>query len=237
MPTLLLTRPIDASRRFAAMMGDRLGEIAVVTAPLIGIRMVADAPEIAPDEGYILTSENAVAAIVQHGLPRRRAWAVGDRTAAAAAAAGVPVRSAAGDAASLIDLILAENEHGPLVHLRGAHARGDIATRLTAAGVPTRATIVYEQPANGLPDAVQHLTGPIVAPVFSPRTAALLTANWRGHAPMFLVAMSDAVATELAGLQRVALQIARAPDARSMADAVADQWQKAHKLEAGPGGA
>ncbi len=237
MPTLLLTRPEDAATRFAAMMRARLGEINVITAPLFGIEIVAAPPVVLPDEGYVLTSENAVAAIVRHGLPLRRAYAVGDRTAAAARAAGLTVVSAQGDATALIDTVLAQSEVGPLLHLHGEHTRGDVAARLTAAGVPTRDGIAYLQPALTLPDAVHQIAQPVVAPVFSPRTGAILAQQWQGRAPLFLVAMSPAVAASLASLPHVSMMIADHPDARAMADAVQVLWQSAQMLEAQAGGA
>ena len=235
MPTLLLTRPVDASKRFAAMLRDRLGPVPVIMAPLIGIE-IADRPVLPPDADYILTSAHAVAAILHHDLPRRLSWAGGDQTAAAARAAGLKVRAAAGDAAALIDLILAENTPGPLVHLHGEHMRGAVAARLTAAGVPTQGIVVYRQPAAILPD-LRDLTGAVVAPVFSPRTAVLLAQQWAAPAPLLLAAMSQAVADALRDLPHAALVVADAPDARAMADATSILWQKAQVLEAGAGGA
>lgn len=233
MPTLLLTRPMDASQRFAARMRDLLGDVPVIIAPLIGIEIAAR-PVLAEGD-YILTSAHAVAAVLHHDLPRRRAWAVGDQTAAAARAAGLIVQSAAGDAAALIDLILAQKAPGPLLHLHGEHTRGDVAARLTAAGVPTTGVVVYRQPAACLPDL--RVGGAVVAPVFSPRTAALLAQQWTAPAPLFIVAMSGAVAEALGDLSLAALIVADAPDARAMADATAMLWQKAQVLEAGAGGA
>jgi uroporphyrinogen-III synthase len=236
MPTLLLTRPVDASERFAAMLRDRLGPVPVIMAPLIGIA-IGPRPVLPPGADYILTSAHAVAAILHHDLPRRRAWAVGDQTAAAARAAGLDVQSAAGDATALIDLILAQNTLGPLVHLHGEHTRGDVAGRLTAAGIPTQGVVAYRQPETGLPDALRDLTGAIVAPVFSPRTATLLARQWSAPGPLLLAAMSQAVAAPLRELPHAALVVATAPDARAMADVVAELWQKAQVLEAGAGGA
>ena len=237
MPTLLLTRPRDASLRFAALVRDRLGDIDTRIAPLIGIEICATPPIVAADESYVLTSEHAVAALVRHGLPLRRAWAVGDRTAAAAAAAGLPVRSAAGDAAALVAAITAARDPGPLLHLHGEHTRGDVAARLCAAGVPTRAAVVYRQPAGRLPDGLGHAGRAVVAPVFSPRTGDILSRQWAGPAPLLVAAMSPAVAAALAGLRPAALTVAAAPDARAMADTVVLLWQQAQKLEARAGGA
>lgn len=237
MPTLLLTRPEPAAQRFAALLRDRLGDVPTVIAPLIGIEIAADPPGVAADETYVLTSEHGVEAILRHDLPRRSAWAVGEATARAARAAGLSVRAAGGDADRLVDLILQAGAPGPLLHLRGEHARGDVVARLVAAGVPARDVVVYRQPEIALPQAALALTGPVVAPVFSPRTAQLLARSWTGNAPLFLVAMSAAVADELAGLGERSVIVAARPDARAMADAVVMLWQKAQSLEARAGGA
>ena len=68
-------------------------------------------------------------------------------TAAAARQAGFAARSADGDVADLAALVVAAHRPGAgaFLHVRGAHAAGDLVGRLAAAGVPARAAAIYDQ--------------------------------------------------------------------------------------------
>lgn len=230
-PTVLLTRPESASRRFASALRDRLGPaLPVLIAPVLEI--VPDpetaAAALAGAGGVILSSENGAAACAAAGvgLP---AYCVGPRTAAAARAAGlVPVADPPGDLDALLAQIAAQGwpaHRGPLVHLHGAHVTGDAAAALTAAGIPARAVVVYDQCARPLSDAALRLlagTAPVIVPVFSPRSARLIApALAAARAPLRIAAISPraAAAVDVHGGARV--WTAQSPDAAAMMDTVA----------------
>lgn len=221
-PVLLMTRPQPAGRHFADTLapGLRAG-LTVCLSPLIGIAPRRDPVEIGDARGLIFTSANGVRAaaglIGGRDLP---SYCVGDATAQAARAAGWDKAQATGaDADALVAALLRDPPPGPLLHLRGAHARGDAAGRLAAGGLPARAVTVYDQPALTLTDAARaHLAGraPVLVPLFSPRSARLFAAQHGGAAPLYLQAMSPAVAAELRGLPAEALEIAEAPTGAAM---------------------
>ena len=149
---------------------------------------------------------------------------MGDRTAEVARGLGFQALSAAGDAEVLVALILSRRPGG-LLHLRGQEARGEIAARLTAAGLPCAEVVGYVQAEQPLTAEAQALLGGqalVIAPVFSPRTAEILAAECQriaATAPLRLVAMSPAVAKAGAALDPVPLIAAR-PDGDSMLQAV-----------------
>ena len=227
-PILLITRPREQGARFAEACAVRLGPVETILAPVLDI--VPRSGGIALDgvRGLIFTSENGVRAFVaacgRRDLP---AWCVGARTAALARASGMAARAAVGDAASLVALLRAEAPPTPLLHLRGAHAAADIAAQLAAAGLPTRALIVYDQLARPLTaPARAALAGacPVITPVFSPRSAALLAdAAAAATAPLHPVAISPAAAREWrARRPQDPIRVADRPDADAMRDAVTD---------------
>jgi uroporphyrinogen-III synthase len=156
------------------------------------------------------------------GLP---AWCVGDRTAQAARKAGYGARSAAGDAAALVAAILAEAPPGPLLHARGEDSRGAVADRLTAAGLPTAEALVYAQRPAALSDEARRLLGgadPILVPLFSPRSAEIFAAALADiprPAPLWVAALSPAVADAAAPLSPARMAIAGAPDADALLQA------------------
>lgn len=211
---ILLTRPAPQSKRFAAALG-----LECLISPLIAPRFLA--PDLPAHKALILTSETG--ALAARGLAPCRAFCVGDRTAEVARSLGFDATSASGDAEALMALILSD-PIAPLLHLRGREARGDIAARLTAAGLPTHEAVVYAQEEQALtPEAVAALQGqtPVIAPLFSPRSATILAAECAritARAPLRVVAMSQAVADAARALDPAPVISAR-PDGDSMLEA------------------
>jgi len=227
-PTVLLTRPAAQSDSFAQSLQARVVGLRVVVSPLMATVFHAVTLPKEPLQGVILTSQTGAEAAgrLRTQLPDL-AYCVGDRTAQVAREAGFRVQSAQGDAEALLALILREKPQN-LIHLRGREARGDLAQRLSAAGVLTQDRVVYAQEAQLLSDeAVALLSGkaPVLVPLFSPRSAEILGAAWQGlatHAPLVVVAISQAVA-EAAAFCPTKPVIATHPDAPSMRDAVLAQ--------------
>lgn len=160
-----------------------LVDVDILAAPVLDIvpLPVTALPRGAGDyRGVIFTSENGAAQAARLGLPTDLpAWCVGGQTAKAAQAAGFATHIAGGDADSLVAMMTLAGAGAPLLHIRGAHARGAVAARLTAAGLPTDEVVAYDQAAIPLPPAVaQSLSGPqpVVLALYSPRSAALLRA-------------------------------------------------------------
>ena len=222
-PILILTRPEADARAFAARVRDlRQAQARVVISPAFAIR-----PEPAPlpdgIAGLVLTSRHGVAEAARRGLAGLPAWCVGDATADAARAAGLDARSASGDAEALVDLLLAERPAGLLVHLAGAHHRGEIAERLTDAGLNARRITAYRQEPLGPSDALRQVaegTAPAVAAIFSPRSVLPLAAlSWTG--PLHGIAMSAAVAEALQTVPCDTLVTVPRPEAFAMAEATA----------------
>jgi uroporphyrinogen-III synthase len=235
-PILVLTRPEAASRRFLAELEPNV-EIKPIISPLIEIVRLPFVKNSETPAALVLTSEHGVAAAGRMAFPSgMQAYCVGERTASAARAQGFAPESADGDADDLVALILARGGPAPLLHLRGEHARGDIAPRLTAAGLPCAELIVYRQ--NDMPltdEAMTALQGTssVVLPLFSPRTVSILALQGPFAAPLHLIAISHAAADEAAALRPSTLEIARRPDAASMRSAVLARLQAC----AGPGAA
>ena len=225
---VLLTRPEAAGDRFAAELTARFGKgLRIVTSPLLAPRFLA--PALPQDAAaVVLTSETGVTAALrlrdggQH-LPAR-AFCVGDRTAEAARAAGFDAVSAKGDADALVALILADGSAGPFLHLHGAETRGDVVGRLQAAGLRAAGAVVYDQRPCPLADAARSLLdgqGPVLVPLFSPRTAALFAETAPHRAALWVAALSPAVASALGNLSVARLVTASRPDAAAMLAAIA----------------
>lgn len=225
-PTLIVTRPKAQSDAFAAQVQAAYGQpLSVIVSPLIEIRPVpATVPQV---DAVIFTSANGVQAAAALGLPQGlQAWCVGGKTAAAAQAAGFDPITGPGDAEGLLHDILSARPAGSIAHIRGKHARGDLAARLTAAGIDCADIVAYDQVALDLNGpALKALGGqnPVVLPLFSPRSCTILYEQGPFTAPIHAVALSNAVAESLPASQGWSVKIASRPDSAAMLEAVLGQ--------------
>jgi len=226
---LLLTRPEAQSDRFSADLAARFGaRLRIIPSPVMRLRLLEPARPEGTFGTLILTSETGAEAAVRFraagwALPGR-AVCVGDKTAAVARAGGIVAQSAQGDAEALIAMILSAADEGPYLHLRGREARGDIAPRLSAKGRKAEALVVYEQVAQDLkPEARSVLSDrlPVIVPVFSPRSAALLADQGPFSAPLIVVAISAAAAAAAERLSPLRIEVVSRPDAAAMMDVIA----------------
>lgn len=215
-PTLVLTRPEAQSRDIAARLGAGLR---VIISPVMRIAASGECPNVSPFAGVVLTSANAVP--FSPDLRGKPVWCVGEKTADAARAAGAVVRLVARDADDLVAQVQAE---GPILHLRGEHARGRIAERLTSAGIETEEAVVYRQEALPLSDealAVIAGDGPVVLPVYSPRSAKLVGRQiGRLGARVAVIAISAAAAEAWLAETGVPAQVVPEPNGRAMLSAI-----------------
>jgi uroporphyrinogen-III synthase len=165
-------------------------------------------------------------------------FAVGDATAQAARRAGLRVQVAGGDAQALLRHLAAVRPAGPLLHVRGEHARGDVAARLCQTGLETREVVLYRQillPPNDAARRALRGSAPVVVPLFSPRTAEQFAAQHTGRAPLYIAAMSRAVADKVAHLPVRRLLVAERPDAPAMLNALSTLLDRAARLEGAQG--
>ena len=225
---VLITRPEPQATRFAAELTAALGRaVAPLCCPLMEeVALTPDRPP-GPYAAVVLTSEPGVRAAVRL---RDQGWAlpslafcVGDRTAAAATAAGFAAESAAGAVQDLASLILSQPDKGPLLYLHGQDRAGDLLSLLP--GRPVTEAVVYAQRALALsPEALAVIgaAGPVIVPLFSPRTARLFQQALPENtgARLVPVAMSANVAQALTGDLARAATVADRPDSHAMIAAI-----------------
>lgn len=223
-PTLLLTRPEAASRRFIGQLDPVImAQVEVVISPLIRIACRTDPISFEGIRGLIFSSANGV--LSAKSVTDRRdlpCFCVGLATTRAARQAGWTAHQAGQDADTLVAALCRDKPDAPLLHLRGEHGRGNVAQRLTERGLITREQVIYEQLAEPLtPEAQKALqgSGPVIAPLFSPRTAQLFAAQTPRRA-VTVAALSAAVAQEVAGNASIRAHVAAQPDAQAMGQLV-----------------
>lgn len=219
-PVILLTRPRAASEALAAEIAVRLGQkIDIIVSPLLEIMHFDEPLAISGVRGLIFSSQNGVEAAAAMTTARDLpAYCVGPATTRQADAEGWRAEMAGPDAEALVRRLKALRPDAPLLHLRGRHARGDIAGQLGAAGLPVREQIVYDQQSLPLSDeAIACLRGkaPVIVPLFSPRSARLFVAAAPDPVSV-VVAISHAVADMLPPGFAGQVAVADAPNAEAM---------------------
>ena len=230
-PTLLMIRPEAQSRGFLELLTVPEG-LDTVISPILTIKHISVAPR---DVGtLVLTSANAVPGAA--AITAERVYAVGRSTAAAARAAGLDVIAGDGDAHALIARILADRVPEPILHLRGVHTRGNLAETLARVGMEVEDVVAYSQDATPLTASAEAALagpGPVLVPLFSPRSARLFALSAKSvTADVWVIAMSDAVA-EAAGTRfESALSRAESPTGEAMRELVQRRIDTACRLEA-----
>ena len=217
MPLLLLTRPEPASRRFARQ-AEALGA-EVVISPILRIEALPhDGAALADAPGLVFTSENAVPfAGPGRGRP---AICVGPHSAAVARAAGFDAITGPGDAIRL-EPMLKDLPPGWL-HPHGRHI---------ARALPVEGVAVYDQQPVALNDRARAALaggGPVMVPLFSPRSARLLSAQVQGaRAALWVVPISAAAAGAWDG-PAARMAVAPTPDAEGMLAGLAQVMAAQH---------
>ena len=236
-PLLLLTRPQASSEAFwAALPEETRNSADFLINPLLSIHVSGPLPDLSGVTGLIFTSANALDAYATLGGPVLDipAIAVGPATGAAIQAFGFRADVAGGTAEQVIEHVLKHGYAGPLLHLRGDNAIGDVAHRLSAAGVETREAVLYTQKLEPFSAATREALSqdrPIIAPVFSPRTARQLGRESKGIDCIRFAAISRAVADVLPEDAAQRTSISRRPDRDGMVDLVKEMITDTASLE------
>lgn len=224
-PILLLTRPLDGSQRFAKAVEERFGTaIEVVIAPLQAMEWMDDRPITDDVRALIFTSQNGVLGW-NRAYPKFEgvAYCVGPQTTALAARFGFDAIDCGGDARAVIDTVSAKNPAGTVIHVRGFHGSGDIADQLRGKGVICEERIVYRQAeAPPPPEFTMAFQSdrPVLAPLFSPRSAALFCEHLPDGATPWLAVISPNAAERVDLMLRRRMMVAEAPNAGAMLELV-----------------
>lgn len=219
---LILTRPIARSKEFAAALSPRLlARIRLHYAPLLEIVPLLPAPDLSLYRGVIFSSAAGAACVKSSkALP---AFCVGERTGREALDSGFEAQVSGSNADELVETIIRQRPDAPLVHLHGQHTRGDIAKRVSSAGIETVSLAVYKQNAMTFStETLRLLAGstPKIVPLFSPRTAQLFIEQVeQPPTNLQIVALSAAVADLIPSKWDARLHVADAPNAAAV-DAV-----------------
>ena len=209
--------------------------------PALRVHPLTDRRPIAVPDALIFTSPNGVRFHDPWpGLFDIDAFAVGDRTARYARAAGYRhVVSASGNVADLARLVCGRLPRGATaLHIGAAQPAGDLAGLLAVCGIRLARRPVYSVTENDLSDVddLKARSDDISAiMVHSPRAATNVAAWLRGSAPAWqddIICISDAAAAPFQHLPGPCIKVAVRPDEPSMLDCL--NTQRAPTVRAHP---
>lgn len=214
-PTVLVTRPRDSSLRFLDALSGVAGPFVPLVAP--AFETVATQDSVPQFDVAIFTSQ--VGARFAPDGNGRRAYCVGDTTAAAVHARGYDAVSAAGAVQDLINLILSHVPHGRLLHIRGENSVGDVSVHLRAEGLTCDDAVVYRKQRTPLAADMKeqiNTSAGLILPLFSAETVSII-ARWKvSFDAAQIIAISDAVAQASRGLEPAGITVSPTPDLRGM---------------------
>lgn len=217
--TLLLTRPEAQSKAFLISCEKAAGRrLPAIISPVMSISHTGELPDLDTYATIIFTSGNGVKTALEiTSLKGRRIATVGQRTAELAQSAGASAISLGDDVEAFLSAVgdLAD----PVLLCRGTHTTGNLAERLRQTGLSVDEAVIYDQEALPLSVAARSLLAgdrPVIAPVFSPRTASLLAGYGVFNAPVTVIAMSRNVADAWKGPGKIV--VAEKPTSEAMCE-------------------
>lgn len=221
MTVLLMTRTEDQSRGFVRNLPSFvLDKVRLCYSPLIEIVPVSGSIPWGGSRGVIFTSKNG--ARVSSALDPRRdlpAWCVGFETTKLASSLGWDAHNMGQNGDEFVPAVRSATVEGPLIHLGGKHRRGQIAKKLSSYGIETKEHVVYDQKLRPLTVEAQSLLRsgePIVAPLFSPRTANQFVTSAVELHNVHLILISEAAADEVRDYDVSSTIVAPKPNALSI---------------------
>ena len=225
---MLVTRPEPDAQSSCARL-NALG-IEALAAPVM-VRQTLEVSLPRPDgfTAMVLTSANAVRSLRDRGVLEHYqhlpVFAVGDRTALEARAAGFErVSSAAGALGDLVNAMTIARVPGPIFYPAGKHQSADLAKALAPLGVMVATAKIYDMvPVDALPEAIISALGAEIGAVlaYSRRSAEIFAGLARDlprerRNQLGMLCLSEAVAEPLLEARFNRIGLADRPDEDAM---------------------
>ena len=177
---LLLTRPLDGNERFCLKIKHLLYKCEILDSPIQKIEFLPGLSKVNKNAVLIFTSLNGLRAAEKHNLTNNRCFVVGKNTKKIAVSFGYEVLGFSKDQENLLKLIKSKKPTESMVHIRGKHTVGNLCDALKRNQFSCLDIIGYNQePLKIKKQNLQkiHSGRPVILPIFSSRSAALLQSN------------------------------------------------------------
>ena len=214
---LLLTRPLGGNERFCLKIKHLLYSCEILDNPIQRIDFLPSLSKVNKNSVLIFTSANGLRAAKKHNLINKKCFVVGANTKKIAVSFGYDVLGFSKDQENLLKLIKSKKPTESMVHIRGKHTFGNLCDALKRNQFSCLDIIGYNQePLKIKKQNLQKIQSgrPVVLPIFSPRSAELLQSNL-DLTGFNVIAISEAVAKIITGVELGELVISKKPDLNS----------------------
>ena len=218
---LLLTRPLGGNERFCLKIKHLLYSCEILDNPIQKIDFLPSLSKVNKTSVLIFTSANGLRAAKKHNLINKKCFVVGANTKKIAVSFGYDVLGFSKDQENLLKLIKSKKPTESMVHIRGKHTVGNLCDALKRNQFSCLDIIGYNQePLKIKKQNLQkiHSGRPVILPIFSSRSAELLQSNL-DLTGFNVIAISEAVAKIITGVELGELVISKKPDLNSMQEA------------------
>ena len=218
---LLLTRPLGGNERFCLKIKHLLYSCEILDNPIQKIDFLPSLGKVNKNSVLIFTSANGLRAAKKHNLINKKCFVVGANTKKIAVSFGYDVLGFSKDQENLLKLIKSKKPTESMVHIRGKHTVGNLCDALKRSQLSCLDIIGYNQePLKIKKQNLQkiHSGRPVILPIFSSRSAELLQSNL-DLTGFNVIAISEAVAKIVTGVELGELVISKKPDLNSMQEA------------------
>ena len=218
---LLLTRPLGGNERFCLKIKHLLYSCEILDNPIQRIDFLPSLSKVNKNSVLIFTSANGLRAAKKHNLINKKCFVVGANTKKVAVSFGYDVLGFSKDQENLLKLIKSKKPTESMVHIRGKHTVGNLCDALKRNQFSCLDIIGYNQePLKIKKQNLQkiHSGRPVILPIFSSRSAELLQSNL-DLTGFNVIAISEAVAKIVTGVELGGLVISKKPDLNSMQEA------------------
>ena len=218
---LLLTRPLGGNERFCLKIKHLLYSCEILDNPIQKIDFLPSLSKVNKNSVLIFTSANGLRAAKKHNLINKKCFVVGENTKKIAVSFGYDVLGFSKDQENLLKLIKSKKPTESMVHIRGKHTVGNLCDALKRNQFSCLDIIGYNQePLKIKKQNLQkiHSGRPVILPIFSSRSAELLQSNL-DLTGFNVIAISEAVAKIITGVELGELVISKKPDLNSMQEA------------------
>ena len=218
---LLLTRPLGGNERFCLKIKHLLYSCEILDNPIQRIDFLPSLSKVNKNSVLIFTSANGLRAAKKHNLINKKCFVVGANTKKIAVSFGYDVLGFSKDQENLLKLIKSKKPTESMVHIRGKHTVGNLCDALKRNQFSCLDIIGYNQePLKIKKQNLQkiHSGRPVILPIFSSRSAELLQSNL-DLTGFNVIAISEAVAKIVTGVELGRLVVSKKPDLNSMQEA------------------
>ena len=218
---LLLTRPLGGNERFCLKIKHLLYSCEILDNPIQKIDFLPSLGKVNKNSVLIFTSANGLRAAKKQNLLNKKCFVVGANTKKIAVSFGYDVLGFSKDQENLLKLIKSKKPTESMVHIRGKHTVGNLCDALKRNQFSCLDIIGYNQePLKIKKQNLQkiHSGRPVILPIFSSRSAELLQSNL-DLTGFNVIAISEAVAKIVTGVELGELVISKKPDLKSMQEA------------------